>query len=661
LRFNSFLKEKQFRLKLILWSFLLYIAVLLPFVSQHKITVILVTIALFIGAAFLKLKDINIPAIVRFVALGSSIFYIKQVFGTFRGLEPGISFLSFLLGIKILEMNSKRDFFIFTLIIEVFLVAQILSDDSLMVVGYVFMVTIFLFYLMFRLSGEDLDYQLIDKERILITIKIFIHSIPLMLILYFTFPRLNIGYLFPFSINTKSQIGFTGSINPGDIAKLALTDDPVLRIKFKNNKSPSKEEQYYRGSTLAMTKGLSWSKGYVSNGHNYIFGEDPLFVYDVLFNDMQASMVFALDNTKRVIRKSSGLILKQASNTWKFIPYNNQKIRYQGITTSVDSKPLKYNVKSHYLKTPENLSEKIKLLSKKIGEKYNSVEDIIASYRTFILKNKFIYTLSPGKYDEVTGLDDFLFKRRKGFCEHYAAAIAVLLRLNKIPTRVIAGFQGGEYNEIGDFYLIKTKDAHAWIEYFHPIKGWQRLDPTSWIAPSRIRLGANEFNQTFGLSIDIDREVFLKNIRSSRLSILLKVLDMAYYELNRRFLEFDFEAQKSLFKKFNFNIRRPYQLMIGAIFLIITLSIFSHYLFLRNEVPFSIIELEYSRLVLKLKKLGIQKQPHHGPLSVLETIDQKTENYDELVDLLLIFSELKYSKIKDYSQLKSLSTRVKQL
>jgi transglutaminase-like putative cysteine protease len=65
-------------------------------------------------------------------------------------------------------------------------------------------------------------------------------------------------------------------------------------------------------------------------------------------------------------------------------------------------------------------------------------------------------------------LEEFLFRRRVGFCEHYAASFATLMRLAGIPARVIVGYLGGEYNDLGHFVLVRQADAHAWCEVFLP-------------------------------------------------------------------------------------------------------------------------------------------------------------------------------------------------
>jgi protein-glutamine gamma-glutamyltransferase len=75
----------------------------------------------------------------------------------------------------------------------------------------------------------------------------------------------------------------------------------------------------------------------------------------------------------------------------------------------------------------------------------------------------FFYTLKPPLLGE-NSVDDFLFVSRRGFCEHYASAFVVLMRAAGIPARVVTGYQGGELNPLGDYWIVRQRDAHAWAE-----------------------------------------------------------------------------------------------------------------------------------------------------------------------------------------------------
>lgn len=95
------------------------------------------------------------------------------------------------------------------------------------------------------------------------------------------------------------------------------------------------------------------------------------------------------------------------------------------------------------------------------------------------------YTLEPGVFGQHSA-DEFWFDRKQGFCEHITSAFVVLMRALGIPARVVTGYQGGEYNRLGGFWVVRQRDAHAWSEVWLAGEGWVRVDPTAALAPGRI-------------------------------------------------------------------------------------------------------------------------------------------------------------------------------
>jgi hypothetical protein len=97
---------------------------------------------------------------------------------------------------------------------------------------------------------------------------------------------------------------------------------------------------------------------------------------------------------------------------------------------------------------------------------------------TGYLSRQFQYTLSLGRQTALDPLDEFLFVRRSGNCEYFAAALAVMLRSQGIPARVVGGFQRGDWNEYGQYFMVRLRDAHAWVEAHVEGVGWITLDPS---------------------------------------------------------------------------------------------------------------------------------------------------------------------------------------
>lgn len=97
----------------------------------------------------------------------------------------------------------------------------------------------------------------------------------------------------------------------------------------------------------------------------------------------------------------------------------------------------------------------------------------------FLRSGGFTYTLeNPRMAGGVEPVGEFLLRTRRGHCEYSASAMAVICQLNGLPARVVSGYRGGEYNEVGDFYIVRKKHAHAWVEVYVPGFDWIRFDPT---------------------------------------------------------------------------------------------------------------------------------------------------------------------------------------
>jgi protein-glutamine gamma-glutamyltransferase len=94
------------------------------------------------------------------------------------------------------------------------------------------------------------------------------------------------------------------------------------------------------------------------------------------------------------------------------------------------------------------------------------------------LHRDFVYSLDAGSSPVRDPLANFLFVTRRGYCEYFASAMAVLLRTQQIPARVVTGFQSGYYNDVSGSWVMRASDAHAWVEAWIDGRGWVTFDPT---------------------------------------------------------------------------------------------------------------------------------------------------------------------------------------
>jgi protein-glutamine gamma-glutamyltransferase len=129
-----------------------------------------------------------------------------------------------------------------------------------------------------------------------------------------------------------------------------------------------------------------------------------------------------------------------------------------------------------YLQLPPHLSPIIVSLGKSLTVK-NDTEATAKRILDHLRSDRYQYTLKDLPVTK-NPLESFLFDSPSGNCEYFASAMAVLLRVNDIPSRLVGGYRGGYYNEMGNYYLVPQKYAHVWVETFIEGKGWVRYDPT---------------------------------------------------------------------------------------------------------------------------------------------------------------------------------------
>jgi protein-glutamine gamma-glutamyltransferase len=94
------------------------------------------------------------------------------------------------------------------------------------------------------------------------------------------------------------------------------------------------------------------------------------------------------------------------------------------------------------------------------------------------LRTGYTYSLEMPSREPDDAMADFLFNRRRGYCEYFASAMAVMLRSIGIPARLATGFQNGIFNSLTNFWVVRASDAHAWVEAWMPGRGWTTFDPT---------------------------------------------------------------------------------------------------------------------------------------------------------------------------------------
>ncbi|MDE3244374.1 MAG: transglutaminase domain-containing protein, partial [Nitrospirota bacterium] len=133
-------------------------------------------------------------------------------------------------------------------------------------------------------------------------------------------------------------------------------------------------------------------------------------------------------------------------------------------------------ITDQYLQLPE-LSPKVEALAQQVTVEARTPYERIVAIEGH-LRSVYRYSLDVGTTIPVNPVEEFLFVRKTGYCEHYATAMVMMVRALGIPARLVTGFLPGEWNGFGRYYTIRQRDAHAWVEVYFPRSGWVTFDPT---------------------------------------------------------------------------------------------------------------------------------------------------------------------------------------
>ena len=137
-----------------------------------------------------------------------------------------------------------------------------------------------------------------------------------------------------------------------------------------------------------------------------------------------------------------------------------------------------------YRQLPADLPERVIALAERITAGETSRVDAVAAVEAWLRANTRYNLDIPADPPGVDAVDEFLFERREGFCEHIASAMTILLRSVGVPARLVTGFGPGVRNPFTGYWDVRASDAHAWVEVYYPGAGWIPYDPTFGVPPA---------------------------------------------------------------------------------------------------------------------------------------------------------------------------------
>ena len=322
-------------------------------------------------------------------------------------------------------------------------------------------------------------------------------------VIFFLLPRFTAGYLSGFNLQPSLMSGFSEDVELGQIGEMMKNRAVVMRVRVEGG--PARMENVlWRGIALTTFDGRRWftephQRVVVTQGADGWFAlgtvPPPLrrnatpLRYTVLLEPVATSALFLAAQAERVRGRFSpgpGLGLLLDSTDSLFNPSRNfGNLRYEGLSyvPAVPAPLLRAAsadypdaLREVYLQLPL-LDPRIPALAQQVTAGAPTAYDKAAAIENY-LRTRFGYTLELSGTPTADPLAHFLFERRAGHCEYFAAAMTVMLRSQGVPARYVNGFRPGEFNEIGDDFIVRSSNAHSWVEVHFPGYGWIPFDPT---------------------------------------------------------------------------------------------------------------------------------------------------------------------------------------
>lgn len=553
----------------------------------------------------------------RILATGFAISALLLSYGQLLGRRVAVSMLVMMLALKLLEAFRVRDARIVASLSLFLCATQFLFYQGVAMIAYIIACLLSALTALLYLHRQEAFEGLREAPatgRNLFTelgfgLRLIMLALPIGLALFLLFPRWN-GPLWGIPEGAlDARSGLSDSMSPGSIQNLFMDDSPAFRAEFKGP-LPQYNKLYWRGPVFWDFDGRSWRSGFFGRSTPATVKPDPgkaVFRYSVQLEPTEQRWLFALDYPALEPRDT------QLSMDYQLISKQPiTQLRSYNMASDpgfIDSLQLRITLRKAALELPPGFNPKTAKMMAKWRQEATSDAEIIRRALAYFNQQEFHYTLNPALLSRHT-VDEFLFETRRGFCEHYASTFTIMMRLAGIPARIVTGYMGGWYSDLGGYLLIRQSDAHAWSEVWLAGRGWVRVDPTAAVAPERVERGSMSTLIQRRHMLDFE---WLRNARNT--------FDLLQRGWNNWAISFGSERQSRLFDIFGWGIFDSVKLVIAmlaiilivgtVIFLILPLAL--RFRSSRQQDP--LLHL-WQRFIKKLVKAGLNPRPSMGPQEV---------------------------------------------
>lgn len=460
------------------------------------------------------------PTLWNVLLIGAFVVFLIDLTVISRDLLPaGIHFLVMLLGIKLFTLKQRHDYrHLYAISLMAILASAALTTDAwyfpVFLLYLLAAVWTLLLYHLTQETGEPPDFvtptntatghatfpSRITHRFFWLTNGSAILTVALTLAIFFVIPRIGAGVLQKTSGEALRTSGFSDRVDLGTIGSVKQDPQIVMRVELPDQPLVEKDHLYLRGLAYDQYNGRSWSHSGTRRRSLSLVADGTFLVrsagsrvpgslsvpirQDILLETLDTAVLFAAPFAELV--SGEFLTVQADAMTGLHLPSPPaSRIRYsvtsqipQLVADERTASVLNYPdaVRIRYLQVPEGSQQVADLAHRVIQQAMTPFEQTLA-IQQHLLEN-YRYSLETDTATLSHPLEEFLFTRKTGYCEHYATAMVVMLRTIGIPARLVTGFLATEWNEYGGYFTVRQRDAHAWVEVYFPHSGWITMDPT---------------------------------------------------------------------------------------------------------------------------------------------------------------------------------------
>ena len=317
-----------------------------------------------------------------------------------------------------------------------------------------------------------------------------------------------LGSFFPRPTGGPSVTGFSEVVAPGDVASVRQSREKVMEVEAlpREGEEPSWNPAFrMRGMALDYYDGRVWTatrprRPAVTSGRRiaFMYADDlPHLRHwsrnavrcQVRLEQLDTRILFApfalvtlLPEDGRLLRVSQlNDIVESVSPRADTLSYRTVSFLPPEDASPASALPMRFGHIARFLQLPPGYSERVRQEARRIAplDRYHTPVEKARRLEQYLRDpENFVYDLNAGVSEGAEPVEDFLFARRRGHCEHFAASMVIMLRCLEIPARLVTGFIGGEWDENQKRYIFRQNHAHAWVEAYSPRHGWLPFDPT---------------------------------------------------------------------------------------------------------------------------------------------------------------------------------------